>query len=58
MIIGFARPVLWLTCTAMGNIPSTGNMISAVMVSPQDGDTVPANQAMTFSVKINNLVAG
>ena len=42
----------------MGNIPGTGAMISAVMVSPQDGDTVPANQAMKFSVKINNLVAG
>lgn len=48
----------FLTRTAMGNIPSSGSMISAVMVSPQDGDVVAPNTAMTFSVKINNLVAG
>ena len=42
----------------MGNIPATSNMISAVMTNPQDGDTVPANTAMTFSVKIANLEAG
>ncbi|KAJ4303575.1 hypothetical protein N0V90_002474 [Kalmusia sp. IMI 367209] len=42
----------------MGNIPSTNNMISAVMVNPKNGDNVDANQAINFQVQIANLVAG
>ena len=42
----------------MGNIPSTNNMISAAMVNPRINDVIAPNQPITFSVKINNLVAG
>ena len=42
----------------MGDIPSNTQMVSAVMVSPQDGDVVAANKNITFSVQIENLVAG
>ena len=42
----------------MGDIPSNTQMVSAVMVSPQDGDVVAANKNITFSVQIQNLVAG
>lgn len=42
----------------MGNIPSTNNMISAVMVFPQDGDVIKPNSAINFQVQIANLVAG
>jgi len=42
----------------MGDIPSNTQMVSAVMVSPQDGDVLEANKKITFSVQIQNLVAG
>jgi len=33
-------------------------MVSAVMVSPKDGDVLAANSNITFAVQIQNLVAG
>ncbi|KAK0386809.1 hypothetical protein NLU13_6645 [Sarocladium strictum] len=42
----------------MGQIPSTGNMVSTIIVNPKDGDTIQANQDMTIEVKINNIAAG
>jgi transcription initiation factor TFIID subunit 15 len=42
----------------MGDIPSNTQMVSAVMVSPKDGDVLAANSNITFAVQIENLVAG
>lgn len=42
----------------MGDIPSSSQMVSAVMVSPKDGDVLAANSNITFAVQIENLVAG
>jgi len=42
----------------MGDIPSSGNMISAIITNPQPGSTIPANQAFNVNVQISNLVAG
>ena len=42
----------------MGEIPAANRMVSAVFTSPQNGDILPPNTAMTFSVQIANLQAG
>jgi len=42
----------------MGDIPSNTQMVSAVMVSPQDGDVLAVESDITFAVQIENLVAG
>ena len=42
----------------MGEIPAANRMVSAVFTSPQNGQVVPANEPMTFTVKIANLQAG
>jgi hypothetical protein len=42
----------------MGNIPSTGNMISAVMVNPTNNKNFNEGEAINFQVQIANLVAG
>jgi len=42
----------------MGSIPSSANMPSAKFTNPKNGDTIPANQAFTISMAINNLETG
>ncbi|KAK4210521.1 hypothetical protein QBC37DRAFT_428578 [Rhypophila decipiens] len=42
----------------MGMIPSTSNMISSLILSPQFGTTVPANKTFNITVKTTNLRAG
>jgi transcription initiation factor TFIID subunit 15 len=42
----------------MGDIPSSGNMISSIITNPGPGDTIPANQDFTVNVQVANLVAG
>jgi transcription initiation factor TFIID subunit 15 len=42
----------------MGDIPSSGNMISTIITNPGPGSTIPANQDFTVNVQIANLVAG
>jgi hypothetical protein len=42
----------------MGVIAATTNMPSAKFQNPKNGDTIPANQAFTVQMAINNLQAG
>jgi len=42
----------------MGSIPSSAKMPSAKFTNPKNGDTIPANQAFTISMAINNLETG
>jgi hypothetical protein len=42
----------------IGVIPSIDNMPSAKFTSPKNGDTIPANQAFTISMAIQNLETG
>ena len=42
----------------MGDIPSSGNMISTIITNPGPGDTIAANQDFDVNVQIANLVAG
>jgi hypothetical protein len=42
----------------MGIIPSSSNMPSSKFTNPKNGDTIPANQAFTIQMAINNLVTG
>ena len=42
----------------MGDIPSSQNMISTIIINPGPGDTIAANQDFTVNVQIANLVAG
>lgn len=42
----------------MGDIPSTGNMISSIIVNPGPGDNIAANQDFDIQVQVSNLVAG
>jgi transcription initiation factor TFIID subunit 15 len=42
----------------MGDIPSSGNMISSIITNPGPGDTIAANQDFTVNVQVANLVAG
>jgi transcription initiation factor TFIID subunit 15 len=42
----------------MGKIPSTSNMISAIIVSPGPGDNIAALQTFTMSVQLTGLQAG
>ncbi|KAH8662279.1 hypothetical protein BX600DRAFT_316625 [Xylariales sp. PMI_506] len=42
----------------MGQIPASTNMISAVIVFPQNGQTISANQDFNLQVQVSNLVAG
>jgi transcription initiation factor TFIID subunit 15 len=42
----------------MGKIPSTTNMISAIIVSPGPGDNIAALQTFTMSVQLTGLQAG
>ncbi|OXV07013.1 hypothetical protein Egran_05220 [Elaphomyces granulatus] len=42
----------------MGDIPSTNNMISTIIKSPQSGQDLQANQAFTVDLQVQNLVAG
>ena len=42
----------------MGKIPSTNNMISAIITNPQPGDQLPANTPFNVSVQTQNLRAG
>lgn len=44
--------------TVMGEIPSTGNMISALFQNPQNNDDIAADQTFEISVQVNNLEAG
>lgn len=42
----------------MGEIPSTNNMISAIIVSPKPGETIAEDTTFTLSVQITGLQAG
>jgi transcription initiation factor TFIID subunit 15 len=42
----------------MGDIPSSQNMISTIIINPGPGDTIAANQDFTVSIQVANLVAG
>jgi transcription initiation factor TFIID subunit 15 len=42
----------------MGDIPSTANMISAIITSPGPGEDLAANTDFTISVQVQGLVAG
>lgn len=42
----------------MGDIPAKNKMISSVITSPKNGQTVQANQNFTISVQTQNLQAG
>lgn len=42
----------------MGEIPAADQMVSSVFTSPQNGDILPPNTAMKFSVQTVNLQAG
>lgn len=42
----------------IGTIPAVGNMPSAKFANPANGDTIPANQAFTITMNINNLATG
>ncbi|KAF2115458.1 hypothetical protein BDV96DRAFT_575507 [Lophiotrema nucula] len=43
---------------AMGDIPSTNNMVSAVFTNPVNNDNVTAGDDITFTVQVANLNAG
>lgn len=43
---------------AMGDIPSQGNTVSAIIVSPAPGENLAANQDFKVEVQTANLVAG
>jgi hypothetical protein len=42
----------------IGIIPSSSNMPSAKFTNPKNGDTIPANQALTITMAINNMATG
>src|ERR1700734_2435444 len=42
----------------MGDIPSSQDMISTIIINPGPGDTIAANQDFNVNVQIANLVAG
>ncbi|KAH6605605.1 hypothetical protein Trco_004758 [Trichoderma cornu-damae] len=42
----------------MGNIPSVENMVSAVFVNPQDGDTLPSDTTFNIQVQTVNFAPG
>ena len=44
--------------TVMGKIPSTSNMISAIIVSPKPAENIAASTTFTISVQMKGLTAG
>ena len=42
----------------MGDIPSTSNMVASIITNPAAGDTIAANQDITFSAQTQGLAAG
>ncbi|KAJ3278291.1 hypothetical protein HK104_002468 [Borealophlyctis nickersoniae] len=44
--------------TVMGAIPTVDKMVSTIIISPQSGSTVRANQDMTVNVRVSNLDTG
>ncbi|KAK2629797.1 hypothetical protein QTJ16_000617 [Diplocarpon rosae] len=42
----------------MGKIPSTSNMVSAIITSPKPGEDLPAGKTFTVSVQTKGLAAG
>jgi hypothetical protein len=44
--------------TVMGKIPSTANMISAIVVSPKPAENIAASTTFTISVQMKGLTAG
>lgn len=42
----------------MGDLPSTANMVSSIILNPQTGVTIPANQDFTLQAQVANLNAG
>ena len=42
----------------MGQLPSTSNMISSIIIAPQVGQTIPANTTYNITVQTRNLRAG
>ena len=57
-------PVFWARVritnhtSVMGDIPSTNNMISAIITNPGPGTIIPPNQDFNITVRVSNLVAG
>ncbi|KAL0637827.1 Pathogenicity cluster 5 protein d [Maublancomyces gigas] len=42
----------------MGDIPSTANMVSSIILTPQPGQDIAANTAFTVQIQVTNLIAG
>ncbi|CUS10397.1 unnamed protein product [Tuber aestivum] len=42
----------------MGDIPSTANMVSSIIINPQPGQDLAADTAFTVQVQVENLAAG
>lgn len=47
-----------LTIAVMGDIPSSQNMISSLILNPAPGDTIQSNTAFDITVQVTNLNAG
>lgn len=52
------KETLLIVQTVMGDIPSTENMISTVILNPQTGQDLPANQDFNVTLQVNGLQAG
>lgn len=44
--------------TPQGSIPSTNNMVSTLILQPQDGDTVPSNTPFDITIRTRNMELG
>ncbi|KAH8151565.1 uncharacterized protein LAJ45_04186 [Morchella importuna] len=42
----------------MGDIPSTANMVSTIIISPGPGEDIPAETSFDIEIQVLNLVAG
>ncbi|PWW80651.1 hypothetical protein C7212DRAFT_356069 [Tuber magnatum] len=42
----------------MGDIPSTANMVSSIIINPQPGQDLPADTPFNIQVQVENLAAG
>lgn len=42
----------------MGDIPSTANMVSAIIITPTPGEDIAPNTAFTVQVQVTNLNLG
>jgi hypothetical protein len=42
----------------MGDIPAKTNMVSSIILNPQNGDEIPSDTTFNITVQVSNLVAG